>query len=337
MSEKEEILSKKALIVIGITFLLIFVISMILLGLGLNEAFYSTSSGVRAFFTVITNLGEPLVFIIISALIYIAYDKRLAKNLVFSLITSSYINEVLKNIFQDPRPPANIDASEMHGFVETSYGFPSGHSQTAVSYWGYLAYGLKDKGKKYVIPVILSVLIFLVAISRIIIGVHDLQDIWGGLLIGIGYLLVFIYLEPVFSEKFSALSLNVKIIFAILVSLVLFTMGTLLFPATGFGLVSNPPLYTDGGGFAQGGGVVLGFGVGYILENEKVNYEPSRLDTKQKLINIVIGMLIIFIAYFGLEALKPVFNSVIYRYIRYALISFILAYLLPLLFTKINK
>jgi hypothetical protein len=248
-----------------------------------------------------------------------------------------YLNEFLKDVFKDPRPPTNINPTKKYGLVETSYGFPSGHAQSAVSFWGYFSYGFKDKVKYPVVPVVFSVLIFLIAISRIIIGVHDLNDIVGGLLIGIGYLLVFIYLEPIVSEKTKNFSINLKIMILVVVSLILFLLGTLLFPDTGFGLVPNPPLYTDPSGFAQAGGVILGLGVGYVLENEYVKYQPSDLDVKQKIINLVVGLIIIFFAYFALEALVNVLNSVIYRFIRYALISFILAYLAPLIFTKIAR
>jgi hypothetical protein len=200
-----------------------------------------------------------------------------------------------------------------------------------------LGYGFKDKGKHYIVPIVCSVLIFLIAISRVIVGVHDLNDIVGGLLIGIGYLLVFIYLEPVISEKTKNFSVNVKIIILIVISLFLFLFGTLLFPDTGLGLVPNPPLYTDTGGFGQAGGVILGLGVGYVLENEYVKYQPSDLTIKQIIINLVVGLIIIFVAYLALEAIKDVFNSVVYRFIRYALISFILAYVAPLIFTKITR
>ncbi len=39
----------------------------------------------------------------------------------------------------------------------------------------------------------------------------------------------------------------------------------------------------------------------------------------------------------ALEAIKGVFDSVFYRYARYAIIGFILGYVVPLLFVKLNK
>ena len=334
MSE-EEILSQKALIVICVISAIIIAVGMILLALGYNEAFYLNYTLILAIFKAITYLGEAIVFLIIIAIFYIAYDKRFAKNLAFSLLISGYINELVKDIFQDPRPLTNVDPDAEYGFVETSYGFPSGHTQTAVAVWGYMAYEFKDKPKSYLVPIILSVVIFLISISRIIIGVHDLEDIIGGFAIGICLLIAFVYLEPIISPKINKQSLIIKILIAVVVSVSIFIIGTLLFPTAGLGLVDNPPLYADKGSFAQVGGAMLGLSVGYLLENEYVNYEPSELNKKQKIINLTIGIVILLVAYLSLDLI--VSGNVILRFIRYAMISFILTFFAPFIFKKINK
>ena len=201
-----------------------------------------------------------------------------------------------------------------------------------------MAYHFKDKKEpSYLIPGVMSIWVFLIAISRLIIGVHDLQDVIGGLLIGIVFLIAFIYLEPTISEKIGAMSIPLKIILAVIASVALFAIGTLIFPTTGLDLVPNAPSYTDAGAFAQVGGVILGLGIGFTLENEYVKYEPSELDTKQKIINLVIGLIILLAIFYGMEAFKSTFNSVIYRYIRYALVAFILTCLVPMLFKRLEK
>lgn len=334
MSE-EEILSKKALITIGIISVLVMIIGMILLGLGYNEAFYLNYTLIQAIFKAITYLGEAIVLILIIAIFYIAYDKRFAKNLAFSLLISAYINEFVKDIFQDPRPSTNADPEAEYGLVETSYGFPSGHTQTAVAVWGYLGYEFRNKPRPLVIPILVSVLIFLIAISRIIIGVHDLQDIIGGYAIGICLLFAFIYLEPIVAPKINKLNLIIKILLAIVISISLFAIGTLLFPTAGLGLIDNPPLYADEGGFAQVGGAMLGLSVGYLLENEYVKYNPSELNKKQKIINLIIGIIILLVVYLGLDLI--ISGNVFLRFVRYAIISFILIFLVPIIFKKINR
>jgi len=343
MSEKKVSLSKKGLIINLVIFAVLLLVSLILVMTGFNEAFYSTSSTVRSIFEYITYLGEPIVFIVIIAILYIAYDKKYAKNLLLVLLIVAYVNEFIKNIFKDPRPATNVDADEIipvinpTGLVETSYGFPSGHTSSAVGTWGYIAYEFKDKPKPIVIPIIMAVIMFLVSISRMIIGVHDLQDVIGGYSVGFILLLLFIYLEPRVSEKFTTLSMNVKIIIIVVVSVGLFLLGALLFPTSGTDLLPSPQAFTDTGYFSLVGGAILGFGIGYVLENEKIQYEPSKLNAKQKILALIIGLALVFVVYFALEALKGVFDSTIYRFIRYALVAFILVYFLPLIYTKMWK
>lgn len=332
-NKKFEYISYSSLL--SITFIII-VLAFVGLGLVIdyNEAFYVDNIAVRAVFTVITYIGETIVFIILVAIVYIVYDKRFAKNLAFSLVITVFFNGFFKDLFQDPRPPTNTTTENPLGYTAEGYGFPSGHSQGAVGFWGYVAYGFKDKSKPYLIPTIFSILIGLIALSRVIIGVHDLQDIVGGLIIGIGVLLAFIFSEPYISSKVNTTSVNMRILIGIAFSLVIFLGGTFI---SMFIFQIEENLFTDTGAYAQVGGVILGLSVGYILENEHVGYEPSKIGSKEKVINLVVGIVILLLTYFSLELLKGVFDSFLFRYIRYGLIAFILAFVVPLIFTKINK
>lgn len=342
MSENKVGISKKGLIINLVIFAVLLLVGLILLMTGLNEAFYSNLPIMRSIFKYITYLGEYIVFIAIITILFIVYDKKYAKNLLLVLLLVAYVNEFFKDIFQDLRPATNVDTAEMtienpDGLIETSYGFPSGHTSSAVGCWGYIGYEFKDKPKPLVVPIIMTVIMFLVSISRMIIGVHDLQDVVGGYFLGFVLLLLFIYLEPPITAKFNALSMNVKIILIVVVSITLFLLGVLLFPTSGTDLLPAPKEFADIGNFAMTGGAILGFGIGYLLENEKIQYEPSKLNGKQKIISLVIGLVLVFVVYFFLEALKGVFDSAIYRFIRYALIAFIVVYFLPLIFKKMWK
>ena len=119
MSEKNENLSNKGLMAIGIAFVAILLIGIILYYSGLNEAFYSESG--QTVFKILTYLGEPVVFIIIASILYIAYDKSYAKNLTLSLLITHYLNFIFKGIFADGRPPEN---EPLPGeFVEESFKY----------------------------------------------------------------------------------------------------------------------------------------------------------------------------------------------------------------------
>lgn len=339
MPNHNETMGKKSFIIIIIIFAAVLVSGLILMALGHNESFYSDSTTVRAVFTAITFLGEPIVFIVMIGLFYIGYDKRFAKNLALSLMISSYMTSFLKDVFRDPRPATNYDADKItsknpRGLKATSYGFPSGHTQTAVATWGYIAYRFRER---FWFVIAMAVMISLIGISRVIIGVHDLQDVVGGCLIGTALLVFFIFLEPPASKMFNTLRMPGQVILIVISSAALLLLGTLLFPSTGLGLLSDPPEYTDEGSYALVAGVALGLGLGYILENRYVGYEPHQLSIKTRIMNLLIGIIIVFAIYFFLDSQKDVFNSVVFRYARYAVIAFVSVFLVPLVLMKIKR
>ena len=306
MPNSNETMGRKSLLVIIVIFVAVLITGLILMALGYNESLYSDSSTVRAVFTVITNLGEPIVFIVMIGLFYIGYDKRFAKNLALSLMISSYMNSFLKDVFKDPRPATNFNADKIssenpQGLKATSYGFPSGHTQTAVATWGYIAHLFRER---FLFVLTMAVMIFLIGISRVIIGAHDLQDVVGGFLIGMALLVFFIFLEPPASKMFNTLSMPGQVILIVISSVALLLLGTLLFPTPGLGLLPDPREYTDAGSYALVAGVALGLGLGYILENRYVGYEPKELGISARIMNLVIGIIIVFAIYFLLDSLK---------------------------------
>jgi len=321
--ESEKIFSWKTLLIFFFVTVLIAVIGLALIP-NFNEAFYVDISIIKLIFTVITNLGETIVFIVLVAIIYVIYDKKFAKDLAFSLLITYYINSTFKDIFKDPRPPTST--------ITDSYGFPSGHSQTAVGFWGYIGYEFRKKPKNYIIPILMTVIIILVALSRMIIGVHDLQDVTGGLILGLGILIAFIYLEPIASKKINEFSLISKIILGVMVSIGLLILGILilLFSSGNLALA-----LADEGAYAQVAGVIFGLSIGYVLEQEYIGYEPQKMNTKQKLINVIITLVILIVVYLLLEFILD--GNVFFRFTRYALIALILTLLVPFILVKINK
>ncbi|MHA1641538.1 MAG: hypothetical protein ACTSVX_02270, partial [Promethearchaeota archaeon] len=71
MTERDVSLEKKGLLTYVIIFIVILIVGLTLLALGYNEAFYSSSSTMQTIFKMITNLGEPIVFIVLVAIFYI--------------------------------------------------------------------------------------------------------------------------------------------------------------------------------------------------------------------------------------------------------------------------
>lgn len=149
---------------------------------GLRTPFFNV------FFELITLMGYPLFLILFLCFGYFALGSRRFFHTAMLLMFAGLLNSWLKDIGQDPRPDA---AFALDDRVSTSYGWPSGHTQIAVVLWGYLAYTLRHN-LAYAAAVIF---IGLQGFSRLYLGVHDIGDVTGGLLIGMACLWGYIKLE----------------------------------------------------------------------------------------------------------------------------------------------
>ena len=128
-------------------------------------------------------LGDDIFYVVFFPTIFWFWKRFSAIRLTVLLCTSIYINFVLKEVFQFPRP-------ENVGFIEADgFAFPSGHAQHAVVIWGYLAWALR---KHYAIA---GLTVFFIGLSRLYLGVHWPGDVAGGWTIGAILLMLFIFLN----------------------------------------------------------------------------------------------------------------------------------------------
>jgi len=268
-----------------------------------------------AVFSVITELGDTLAYLLIIVVAWYIYDKKFAKNLAISLLGSYYINNFLKDFFQDPRPPTNSKVGA------GGYGLPSGHSQNGVAGWGYLAYEAHRK-RNMILFLVFTILLYLIAGSRLIIGVHDIEDVWIGLTIGFIWLILFILFEPKVSQMINNLIPLIQAVLALIIPIVLFFVAILVFPSS----INDYALIC---------GALMGLSLGYIIETKMIKYEPGELTKTQRIVNLILGLIITIILYFGFSLLFP--ESPLMDLLQYFILSFLLVTLVPLIFTKINR
>ena len=112
-----------------------------------------------------------------------------------NLAAGSLLNYILKQLFHRTRPDL-LKLIEIGG-----YSFPSGHSMTAMIFYGFLIYlsirYLKHWLKYYIVGA-LCLLVLTIGVSRIYLGVHYASDVLGGFIIGLGWLAIFIKLTDRF-------------------------------------------------------------------------------------------------------------------------------------------
>jgi len=160
---------------------------------------HATSQLVAAFrvpeiippFVWITDLGQSSVVGVLLAavalLLWLLNRKYAIVGLLVSGLGAAAFSALSKLAFERPRP---TEAA----LLETSYSFPSGHATAAVAFYGFLGYLLMRSATRWKVRLNLFFwtvgLVLLIGLSRIILGVHYLSDIWAGYLVGALWLIV---------------------------------------------------------------------------------------------------------------------------------------------------
>ncbi|HLS09788.1 phosphatase PAP2 family protein [Lentibacillus sp.] len=162
---------------------------------GLVEAFEDTTT--YTIFRWITELGSGTFltpFTILTALLLWFAFRDWLPAVIFGLgtLSSHGLNILIKQLVERERPSIFV-AANAEGF-----SFPSGHAMIPMVCYGLLAYFVAKKltSSKAVLTVQFSfaLLIFLIGISRFIINVHYLTDVFAGFVFGFIYLIGMIYL-----------------------------------------------------------------------------------------------------------------------------------------------
>jgi len=164
---------------------------------GFDSSVYNAISSLKSnfltvFFKTITRFAdeEPLILIAIICLIAIK-NRKVGASIAVNLVSSAFINHLIKEIVQRQRPPIEFRMVE-----ESSFSFPSGHAMTSATFYGLIIYfifkNVKNKKLRNTICTVLSLLIFLIGISRIYLGVHYASDVLAGFTLAIVYLVLYI-------------------------------------------------------------------------------------------------------------------------------------------------
>jgi PAP2 superfamily len=134
-----------------------------------------------AFFLPITNLGSELGYIALLTVVYLLAP-GVGRQLGLWFGVNVALNTLLKFAFNLPRPfflDSSIGTTAAH-LTAGGPGLPSGHAQNAAFVWGYIALRLQ-RSWVWALAVAVTVLI---AFSRLYLGVHFLEDVVFGLVLG---------------------------------------------------------------------------------------------------------------------------------------------------------
>jgi membrane-associated phospholipid phosphatase len=136
-----------------------------------------------AFFQFMTNMGDTIAYAVISVAIgayfYIRHRSwRFIAQTLLVLLLSTLCNVVLKRVINRARPTLE------HLVSVNTESYPSGHSMSAMAFYGFLIYLCfqmnMHRVARTLLVTVLGCLILAIGISRIYLGVHFPSDVAAG-------------------------------------------------------------------------------------------------------------------------------------------------------------
>jgi membrane-associated phospholipid phosphatase len=252
----------------------------------------------------ITQLGSEEAYITFLLIWYLGLDPVTGRRLAVYFLGGAYINQELKNMFNTARP-FELDPTVLRlGYGETatlSPGFPSGHAQSAATFWGLAAAYVRKRS----FTAIAVVLVLAVAISRVYLGVHVPVDVMGGLLIGLAIVSLGLGLDRAWQAPVPWLGVTLGLTLPLAVHLT--------FPSTD----SN---------------VILGSLAGFLTGPILVTHLPRNNPVARLLIS-VLGLVLVFGYLLGASLLlsDAAKDHSIVGFIRYLILAYVGVVVVPLI------
>ena len=294
--------------------------------------------GGEGLFTLISALPKSALTAAIPAILYWCFNKQAGIFILFNATCGRVINDLLKGTFCVYRPwikDAELIPSSEALEKASSFSFPSGHTQFATAVYGGFAFFYR-KVLPLAVIIICAVMVLAVAFSRNFLGVHTPQDVLVAIIYSIG---LFYAAEKIFTwiGKDDERKL-------------LFFVGGLITCAVVFLWLYFKPYPED---FLNGKLIVdplkaradafdaLGFGLafflGWFLEQKFINFK-IKVSNKDRLWRVIIGFAVLgVIAVVIYPLIKVLFSVEAYKFFKAFLPFFSILFIIPLIFTKVEK
>lgn len=278
-------------------------------------------TAIASFFTM---FGEELVLVGILGFTYWCYDKKWAKYIGINLLAALLAGPLIKNIALRRRPYMDHEgirclrkvnqSADVMDIAAQGYSFPSMHSANTMTVFQSLARCMK----KSWIGVLTAVIILGVGISRMYLGVHYPTDVLAGWLIG-------------------------ALVVAVISRLQVKITNPLVFAAI-YGIVGLPGwFYCTSHDFYTVYGLAIGILLGFYVEERWVHFENTK-SVIRSILRLVGGVALFLIIttvtkmLFSKEVLEASnFVAHVIRFARYAIGSFVVICIYPILFRYTAK
>lgn len=291
-------------------------------------------------------LGTEEFYLLLLSVLYWGVNATLGVRVGVILLLSNSLNVILKWVFHLPRPYW-YDSRIRGLWGESTFGVPSGHSQTPMSIFGLIAATIK-RGWVWGITLLL---VFLIGFSRMVLGAHFHLDVVVGWTLGVLLLTAFLRFEKPVKAWFDRRRPGKQVLIAFLISFAVILVGVLI--RTGVSDVAIPAEWAENARADQPDTTINPFGL-----NDLINLAASLfglvagvcwLRTRggfdaggeywKRGVRILIGLIGVVILWMGLAEVFPQgANLPAYglRFLRYCLIALWIAAGAPVLFIRLG-
>lgn len=269
----------------------------------------------------VTMMGEEYFIIALITLIYWNISKKQGFLISISYLFSVFLNDVLKLIFQSPRPFQVLESIQGKRIeTATGFSFPSGHTQGITGFATALYLSFR---KKWVLSVCIIVALA-VGVSRLYLGVHWPIDVIGGWVFGLATSYT-TYL--IFSKNYE----DKNRLFAFLyIGISIMSLSILIFEVINYLSFQGNLQLKDHYKIV---GVAVGAAIGIILEHKFLNFK-EKTSTVLKTIRYILGMAIIIALVVLLKKIFPDTNM--FHFLRYFCVGIFITFVYPWIGYKIK-
>ena len=284
-------------------------------------------------------IGQFEFYLAFITLIYWCLNKDLGATLAYLLSFSNTFNSLIKHILRDPRPywkEPDIGLSE-----ETSYGVASGHAQNSTVLYGTIALWFR----KIWVWILSIIMILMMALSRIYLGVHDIEDVIAGIVVGLLILIAFSLWRSYGVDWFQNRILGQRLLIATSVPLAFMVIYIILLIVTkapdeqvAWYQFSETAEIASFENFTTGVSGLLGISIGLVLERSRVRFLVHGSIWK-RVLRYIVGFVGLLILWRGLGLIfpdEPLWLALPLRFLRYFLVSIWGIYYAPMVFTRLR-